>query len=880
MIIYSLEDMEFYKKLSKRKDRVAKLFTGLLIPMTGDASEILEFVRKTHPSFTSHNIQHSWRILNRIEAIITQKAQKQLSSLEIVSFIIATAFHDVGMINDKMGRKEHHLSSEELTLRYLSDNLTIVNDYLPRLAKSIGFIIRSHGLSWESMTSTELFKQTERILEQKLRVRLLSVFLRLGDLLDLDSERICDAVRQYAIGDTMDDTTIAHHLRHKKVTHFYYNPDHIEISVNADSKEEHMIWSQWLGYIEKEILHANTYVFRDGLDLFSLPAPNLNIKKAPGATYNIWPLRFEIDEKGKLWDVISKSIYTKRFDFIREVIQNAIDATLSFVFNMNSSKINGLIPRLWSLEGYRPCVIVSFSEKQNTLTIIDNGIGMDKFDLQNFLFRVAETGYSNKNVKRDIAFPSIAKFGIGFVSCLVRANTIYIYTKSRFGKTKGSASGHKVVLQTHCSEAYSEKDDCPIGTRIKLVLKKRFYEYQIRSYIENTFKYPSVPLLYIDDDEMEDFVQYASQVCKNAPSDATYKLSKGMLYRLVCKEGVEFFEKTYEHCFNLTKAILQKKSADDRTLSSFGNGYMVIPTKKVYAKLPKKPYYFHLDRDLKIKKISHNLTEARNKLLMIWIPVRYINPKIGIEWASLHGFLVNDSKITKSIVRYTGLADEFDDPDRTLIMSIENYVNEDFSSFEDDPIDLVDIMRRRRSYQSEKSSSSIRNDGDAIWVTSDTIVVSDLEDYIGESKTLKSYELKIKWSNTRNIAIAEGDLSDHKRYLNNHVYQDGIEISVKGNTIVPVGACRSQCNLTGNSRFDLNVSRNAINESPTLLAIWAQEVGAKIQQNVVETVLGVFQKCNILFDTDSIFTGKKTADTVSEYTNPVLKNIIRDSSKS
>src|SRR5262245_31854314 len=102
MIQKHLDDLELYQLLARRKDDpIARVLSGLLVVVVGDANEFLGFVRNRFPSFTSHDLQHSWRIVARIGGILTPEAKANLSSVELFSLIVAAAFHDVGMISDE-----------------------------------------------------------------------------------------------------------------------------------------------------------------------------------------------------------------------------------------------------------------------------------------------------------------------------------------------------------------------------------------------------------------------------------------------------------------------------------------------------------------------------------------------------------------------------------------------------------------------------------------------------------------------------------------------------------------------------------------------------------------------------------------------------------
>lgn len=66
-------------------------------------------------------------------------------------------------------------------------------------------------------------------------------------------------------------------------------------------------------------------------------------------------------------------------------------------------------------------VMIAYSQKDGVLWVEDYGIGMNEKELSNYLFKTAKSGYQNMG-KRTFEFPAIAKFGIGFASCLTKAD--------------------------------------------------------------------------------------------------------------------------------------------------------------------------------------------------------------------------------------------------------------------------------------------------------------------------------------------------------------------------------------------------------------------------------------------------------------------------
>lgn len=147
--------------------------------------------------------------------------------------------------------------------------------------------------------------------------------------------------------------------------------------------------------------------------------PDVNTK------YMVEEIKFQVDESGALWDILTKSVYTNEFDYIRELIQNAIDATLLKIYLDEAIMIEKQSPRSWNNDEK---IIVAYSEDACSLFVGDSGIGMNEKELSSYLFKATDSGYKYKMQRNEFAFPSIAKFGIGFGSCLTKANRIQVLT--------------------------------------------------------------------------------------------------------------------------------------------------------------------------------------------------------------------------------------------------------------------------------------------------------------------------------------------------------------------------------------------------------------------------------------------------------------------
>ncbi|UOR47506.1 molecular chaperone HtpG [Helicobacter pylori] len=131
-------------------------------------------------------------------------------------------------------------------------------------------------------------------------------------------------------------------------------------------------------------------------------------------------------EINQLLDLMIHSLYSNKEIFLRELISNASDALDKLNYLMlTDEKLKGL--------NITPGIHLSFDSQKKTLTIKDNGIGMDKNDLIEHLGTIAKSGTKSflsalsGDKKKDSAL--IGQFGVGFYSAFMVASKIVVQTK-------------------------------------------------------------------------------------------------------------------------------------------------------------------------------------------------------------------------------------------------------------------------------------------------------------------------------------------------------------------------------------------------------------------------------------------------------------------
>ena len=205
--------------------------------------------------------------------------------------------------------------------------------------------------------------------------------------------------------------------------------------------------------------------------------------------------QFQTESK-ELLNLMINSIYSNNEIFLRELISNASDAIDKYRFNALNSK--GTIP----LKDF--AIVIKIDKKKRTITIADNGVGMNKDDLINNLGTIAKSGSKDfmsklKDAKDKQDLNIIGQFGVGFYSAFMVASSISVKTK------KFNEQGY--LFTSDGQESYSieeiEKEDT--GTEITILLKKSSKEVDYDSYLEE-YKIKNLVKKY------SDYIRYPIQM--------------------------------------------------------------------------------------------------------------------------------------------------------------------------------------------------------------------------------------------------------------------------------------------------------------------------------------------------------------------------------
>ena len=131
-------------------------------------------------------------------------------------------------------------------------------------------------------------------------------------------------------------------------------------------------------------------------------------------------------EIGQLLKLMTHSLYSNKEIFIRELVSNSSDALDKFNYL-------SLTDEQFKSDDWSGKVFIKLDKEDNSLTIGDNGIGMNEADLMDHLGTIAKSGTKAfmENLTGDAKKDSnlIGQFGVGFYSVFMVAEQVDVISK-------------------------------------------------------------------------------------------------------------------------------------------------------------------------------------------------------------------------------------------------------------------------------------------------------------------------------------------------------------------------------------------------------------------------------------------------------------------
>lgn len=472
-------------------DEEQKSKFNLLMIIISEATQKLETSARYFPHFSKHDITHSNRIENEICNLIGEERLRSLSCSDLIMMLLCFNLHDVGMALEYKEIYEG-FSSDDMK-KYISENAlndkSPIQDVCKRLQsfnkiennyeKSIDvyndiiLIIEEKNRSIHAKNSKEYIETDENIkkcvgircrkllakiceLHQMptkeiltlpykcngffgdfIHPRFIASMLCLGDLLDLDTDRF-DEVNIKA-STPFPKLSAIHKKKHESVTHFLVNQNIIEVCSDTDDIEVHIVMRQWMDWM-KELCNYLALNWGDISPNGFGVAPSIKkcvlLLNGNDNYLAFTDLKYTLS-KERMYELLKGSnIYKHKFMCIREIIQNAVDATLLRLYDEELLDINTGIYELSkkiNLSDFTITGNISLTEEGNVkIELRDRGIGISEEDIRRISNASNKKSEKKKNLidkMPEFIRPSGA-FGIGLQSIFMICKRFEIITKT------------------------------------------------------------------------------------------------------------------------------------------------------------------------------------------------------------------------------------------------------------------------------------------------------------------------------------------------------------------------------------------------------------------------------------------------------------------
>ena len=198
-------------------------------------------------------------------------------------------------------------------------------------------------------------------------------------------------------------------------------------------------------------------------------------------------------ESKRLLDLMINSIYTHREIFLREIISNASDA-------MDKLAYIALTDNAVGLDRSDFAITITRDEENRTITVSDNGIGMNRAEMEENLGTIAKSGSLKfkQEMEKQEDIDIIGQFGVGFYSAFMVASSVTVISRKY-----GEDTAWKWVSDGAEGYTIEETTRDAAGTDVIMTLKadteeetysEFLKEYELRSLIKRYSDYIRYPI--------------------------------------------------------------------------------------------------------------------------------------------------------------------------------------------------------------------------------------------------------------------------------------------------------------------------------------------------------------------------------------------------
>lgn len=536
----ALSAKEMIKKFSEDKSKYEEKL-GRLCRNNQDIQQAWEYIsqliendKSEKPYDVSAYLSGLWEENNSSKKKALRLAKHNLNASWYEKSVQTTGYF--ALISQSLLRSEH----AEESVKVLSEQLDekIYNGLIQRWFRQLSFKIGAlHTGTFDEVM--ELPQKVNGLCGDYAHPRFVAVLLRLGDLLDLDSNRFNQA--QLDVIGEPDYESFVQQIKHSAISELCVTPQKITVNAelkmndvaawaettyagNPDTKEETDLPKKlclralkelrdWLSWLEEETKNFRVNWLEIVPEDFTGSCPILDKrnlcmlldgKPVDEETLN---LHYEITSKRATEIIEGASLYEKeKIVFIRELIQNSADATCRQLYRdiaeNNGKGKNKSKEKLWpwteikDSNKYRIDIDIEEEKSDNPQALIvsirDRGIGISENMLKKmrYIGNIVSVGLNKEAEKMPQCIKPTGNFGIGMQSVFQVSDTFDVETRTRFGAGIGDSMLRKMKF-------YSNKID---GSIIS-------YDLEMDSEINREFGYGTKTTIEIPFSDLDECIK-------------------------------------------------------------------------------------------------------------------------------------------------------------------------------------------------------------------------------------------------------------------------------------------------------------------------------------------------------------------------------------
>lgn len=544
----------------------------------------------------------------------------------------AKVYRSVTYITMEYVRKNHAARSKELMQEselFIAKGRSQID---ARLYKHIAQCCYMHAMDREIILNMP--KVENDIETDHCHPRFIAYMLRLGDLLDINNNRF-SIIDLFHYGNLPENSKL-HKKKHEAIEHINFTDRVIEITARSDNEEVCQITSDWFTWIKEEVnflISHWTSIAPPEIGGCTLSTPITRVYLKNEEFYRMEDCEFHVDKDTLIDLVVGRNLYKTKFDFMKEYIQNALDATkMKFWIDVQNGNQDYFIPdetkkkkknkrkllpfdfenivfKQYALEvvcDYREYEVTEESNKKRGtvhIEIIDKGIGIDK-ECIDAISNIGSGWRKRKSYAEYLdVMPRWLKptggFGIGMQSGFMITDEIQIESRC-----ENDTKGRKIGLYSEKKNGRIEERDYPvktIGTKIGVDIPYNWFMD-----VENYKEYSSLKFIMDDVDFMDplktmdritDFIELYLNTILGNPLFPIYVRQKGCKAQIIegfiseikkLEEVFEWEHKKYRIFFSqkiiliwdieleiLCRIELSDKSTDDMSQKWYYKGVRV-----------------------------------------------------------------------------------------------------------------------------------------------------------------------------------------------------------------------------------------------------------------------------------------------------------------